>query len=245
MEKAKVFYNELINRFEKIINENDLLDETIMITGKVLTPEEALGKPDRRDFPLLSGKERLMEADFRGSKGQAYTDMPGNFTGDLKSIIEFYPENNFQRAVLVSSINAVCRYLGIADKTIHCRDNEPESCADEITGFIKKEFGEVKIALVGCQPSMLEKLSSVFQVRNLDLDDDKIGTEKFGVEIEHGIEKLDEVLGWCDIILATGSTIVNSTIVRYLDLKPVFFYGTTISGAAALMGYKRLCFCAS
>ncbi|MDC7125329.1 MAG: DUF364 domain-containing protein [Spirochaetales bacterium] len=239
------FYNSLIERFREVLEENNLLEESINITGKVLTSEEALGKPDRRDFPLLSGKEKLMQAEFKNSKGQAYTDMPGSFSGKLKDIISKTPENNFQRAVLISSINAVCCHLGLCDRTIHCKNNEPEDCAEQILSFIKSNYSDIKIALIGHQPSILEKLSANFEVRNLDLDNDKIGKVRFGVLVEHGIEKLDEVLNWCDIILATGSTIVNRTIVKYLDKKPVYFYGTTISGAAALLNLQRLCFCAA
>ena len=245
MNTSNEFYTLLINKFKEVLTENSLMEECITITGKVLTPEEALGKPGRRDFPLLTGKERLMEAEFKGCRGQAYTDMPGSFSGELKEIISSYPENNYQRAILVSSINAVCRYLGICDNTVHCKDNEPERCADQIKNFISETHGKPKIALIGHQPSMLEKLSADFELRNLDLDIDKIGSKRFGVMVEHGIDNLDTVLKWCDIILATGSTIVNSTIVKYIDKKPVYFYGTTISGAASLIGLNRLCFCAT
>ena len=33
--------------------ENDLLDETVVIRAKPLTPEEAIGNPESEDFPIL------------------------------------------------------------------------------------------------------------------------------------------------------------------------------------------------
>jgi len=78
----------------------------------------------------------------------------------------------------------------------------------------------------------------------LDLDPDRIGTTKFGVEIEDGNKRVQSVLEWADVLMVTGSTLVNGTIVNFLDTrKPVVFYGTTIAGAACLRGYRRYCLC--
>ena len=239
-QKADRFYTDLMTKFREIVHDNGLEGRTITITGKILTTHEAIGNPRRQDFPLITGKERLMEADFMGSKGQAFTDQPGHFEGTLSDILERKPVSNFDRAVLISSINAVCRYLGLIDRSVHCRNEEPEECARDLIGFLK-EKGPGKIALVGFQPSMLESIAGHFEVRNLDLDADKIGTEKFGVTVEDGVHDRDEVLEWADLIFATGSTVVNGTVVDYLDSKPVWFYGTTILGTAYLMGLNSYC----
>ena len=68
-------YAVIRDKFEQIVEENDLLNETVMIRAKPLTPEEAIGNPESEDFPILKGHERLMQAEFRGSFGQAFTDM--------------------------------------------------------------------------------------------------------------------------------------------------------------------------
>ncbi len=243
MEQSQ-FFSRLVDKFRQIAVENNITGEEVTVSGKVLTNEEAIGNPDRKDFPLLTGKERLMQAEFKGFKGQAFSDMPGPFTGTIASIIEREPQNNWERAVLIASLNAVCAYLGLTDKTIHCKDNEPEECACQLVTHIRQYYGDVKVALVGLQPSMLEALSGEFWVRNLDLDKDKIGSIKFGIEIEDGFTKRDEVLDWCDIIIATGSTCANGSIVHYLGKKPVLFYGTTVSGTATLMDLPRFCACA-
>ena len=62
---ADVFPLEMVRaQFEKIIQENHLKDSNISILVKTLSPEEAIGVPGRRDFPIVAGKERVVEADF-------------------------------------------------------------------------------------------------------------------------------------------------------------------------------------
>ena len=54
----------------------------------------------------------------------------------------------------------------------------------------------------------------------------------------------EELLKWCDIIVATGSTIVNKTITSLLvEGKPTIFFGTTL--ADELMGLERFCPCSN
>ena len=87
--------------------------------------------------------------------------------------------------------------------------------------------------------AMLEKLQKHFEIRVLDLDTENINQIKYGVLVE-GPEKMHEVLEWCEIILATGSTVVNATITDYCDLKPALFYGTTGAAAAETDGTGAL-----
>lgn len=237
------FYDKLLDKFKEIAKQNNLLNEKISIRGRVLNPEEAIGITNRKDYPILKGKEKLMQAEFRGEKGQAFTDMPGEFRGTIEEIINRPLETNFDRAVLISTVNAVCKYLKIAKNSIHCKDEEPEDCARKFIEHIKENYGTPQIALIGLQPAMLERLSENFKVRIVDLDRDKIGKVKFGVEIENAEEKTAEVLDWSELIIATGSTVANNTISDYINEKPVIFFGTTIAGVAALMNLNRFCPC--
>jgi hypothetical protein len=234
------FYSELIKRFREIVEINSLLDEEIIITGRALSVEEAIGNPKRQDYPIVKGKEKLMQAEFKGCKGQAFTDMAGNFKGTLKDVLNNPLKSNFDRAVLIASMNAICCYLGLIEKTIHCHDDQPEQCAGELVEYIKKEFGNPRVALIGYQPAMLEKLAGLFSLRVVDLDPDNIGQIKSGVQVE-GYEKTDEVLEWCDVIVATGSTVVNSTITDYCKQKPALFFGTSGAAACHFMGLQRFC----
>ncbi len=63
------FYEELKQKLKQLVESHDLLRENIKITARSLTPKEAIGEPERKDFPLLKGKEVMMEANFLGQKG--------------------------------------------------------------------------------------------------------------------------------------------------------------------------------
>lgn len=219
-------------------------EEITIVSARPLTPEEAIGRPDRSDFPILKGKEVMVEAVFRGKKGQAFTDMPGNFQGTLLDLYHLDLNNNFERAIFIAGFNAVMCYSGKAPNTIHCKDKEPRKCAEQLPGFVKAHFGARKIAFAGYQPAMIETLAPLFSMRVIDLDQDHIGASRFGIVIE-GPEKTEEVLSWGDIILATGSTCVNDTITTFLEKKPVVFYGTSVAGPASIYRYRRYCPCSS
>jgi uncharacterized protein (DUF4213/DUF364 family) len=220
-----------------------MMDETVkVVSARPLSPEEAIGKPDRTDYPILKGKEVMVEAVFRGARAHAFTDMPGNFQGSLQEIMDLDLRTNFERAVFISAFNAVMRDAGKVSNTVHCRNSEPRSCAEQLPAFVTEHFGKPRIAFVGYQPAMIEKLSQSFMLRAVDLDEDNIGANRFGLTIE-GPENTEDVLTWGDVILATGSTCVNGTIISFLDKKPVVFYGITVAGPAALYGYHRFCPC--
>lgn len=237
---AAPVYGPLKDQFARICREQSLMDQPVRVKARTLGVEEAIGNPEADDFPLQQGKERLMQADFLGSSGQAFTDRFGDFEGSLRDIIESSLTSNFRRAVFVATLNAVLKHLHRTDRTLHCRDKEPAECAAELVTYIEKEYGPVKITQIGFQPAMVGALSRNFAYRILDLDPENIGTEKRGARIE-GPEAATDAIDWADLLLVTGTTIVNGTIDQFLSGKPVLFYGTTIAGAADLMGWKRFC----
>ena len=150
------------------------------------------------------------------------------------------------RSLFIATVNAVMAHLGLCCGTVHCRTEGPELCAQDALAFLRKHYADRKrIALIGYQPAMLEILSkSEFQVRVLDLNPVNVGQVQYGVKVEHGVDDYDSVVhGGADLILCTGSTVCNGTIVNYLGLDTeVLFFGTTLAGTAVLMGLKRLCF---
>ncbi|SHJ86871.1 Putative heavy-metal chelation [Dethiosulfatibacter aminovorans DSM 17477] len=230
------------SRFTELVKKNELMDENISVEAKVLTTVEAIGNPKRRDYPLIKGREKLMQAEFKGSVGQAFTDAPCDFKGTVREIMELELESNRERAIFIASVNAIMNFLGISSNTIHCKDEEPESCAEKLVESIKEKYGNPKITLVGYQPAFLENLSKDFALRVLDLDDEKVGTKKNNVLIENGEESFEDALHWCDLVVATGSTVVNDTLSNFTESgKPTLFFGTTISGPACLMGLERFC----
>ncbi|MDX9715093.1 MAG: DUF364 domain-containing protein [Dissulfurispiraceae bacterium] len=237
------FYSDLKTKFSSMAQEHNFLDEAVtVVSARTLTPEEAIGKPDIKDFPLLKGKEVMIEASFKNSKGQAYTDMPGSFNGSIRDIMALPLDNNLQRAVFISTLNAVMRSLGLAGNTIHCRDKEPAQCASQLKEYVTRFMPDPKIAFIGYQPAMISRLSESFKMRVVDLDADNIGKEKFGIIVE-GPENTEEALNWSDLIMATGSTSVNGTVTKFITEKPVIFYGITIAGVAKILGYNNYCPC--
>ena len=233
-------YDVLRAEFARIAKKNNLESEEIKIQATTLSPEEAIGKPEDKDYPLIIGRERLVQADFRGRYGQAFTDMYGNFTGRLSTIITMDLNNNFRRAIFISSLNAVMRYLGLVDGTIHCRDTEPRQCSQELAKYIEENYSHPRIAMVGLQPRMVEALSRKFELKVTDQDKTNIGSEKFGVQIQ-GPEAAEHNLDWCDIVLITGSTVTNDTIDQFMTDKPTIFYGVTVAGPSRVLGLNRWC----
>lgn len=233
-------YNTVKRKSASIVRDSGLAAEGVVVRAAPLSTKEAIGNPEDKDYPLLVGVERMMQAEFKGSLGQAFTDRYGNFNGRLIDIIEMDLTNNFRRAVFISSLNAVMRYLGLINRSVHCKDEEPRECSRELVKYIEKRCGHPKIAFVGFQPRMVEALASHFELRVTDMDRNNIGTEKFGIAI-HGPEKTAENLDWCDIALVTGTTIVNNTIGQFMISKPVVFYGVSISGVAKLLDLEHFC----
>lgn len=229
----------MIKEFRKAVAPHAFMGEPISVVARPLTPEEAIGHPEHDDYPLLKGKERMMEARFKGVAGHAYTDQAGNFEGTLGYVLNLNMDSNYHRAVLVATVNAVLRYLGIIDKSCHCKDEDPVKCAPHLP-FMLKPFSPKKVGMIGHQPRLLETATKSFSVRICDRDPDQIYKEKSGVVIEPP-DAYREIVAWCDLILATGTTLVNDTIDAFITDKPAVFYGITISGAARLLDLNHFC----
>jgi len=217
-----------------------IFEERVSIKAQPLSSEEAIGNPEDKDYPLLRGKERMMQAEFKAFLGQAFTDMYGNYEGSLSEIISMEMTNNFRRAILISTLNAVMRCFDNIKGTLHCKDQDPRKCSQELSNYIYGRFGKIKIAMVGFQPRMVEALSERFELKVTDLDVDNIGKEKFSIKIE-GSDKTSENLKWADLALVTGTTFINNTYGEILGKKSVIFYGVTVAGLAVLTGYERFC----
>ena len=223
-----------------------LLDKKVCLRAKVLFPEEAIGNPERDDYPLLKGKERIIEADFKGHLGHAFTDMHGGFEGTIQDIFSFEASNNYRRALQVATINALVHYWGVATDTVHCKDKQMEVCARKSTAFIQENYPDAKkIMFIGYQPALLKEFSRQYEIKILDLNKKNIGQVRFGTVVLDGEQDMKGAVLWADIVLATGSTIVNGTIddiIAVASSESTVFYGVTIAGAAYFLNLKRMCF---
>ncbi|MCK5216079.1 MAG: hypothetical protein KAR05_12095 [Candidatus Omnitrophica bacterium] len=233
-----VIYDKLKSALRAESEKNSLLNESVRISCKALTAKQAIGTPRHDDYPIIKGKEVMVEADFRGSKGQAFSDSFEQITYCLNDLLSIDLNANARRASFIAGLNAVYRSLGLCEKTIHCRDTEPEQCADNL---LKDVQMPEKILMIGFQPRFINVLSENRHIRVIDLDKDNIGKNVNGVIVE-AESGTDEALKWCDMVFATGSTIVNGTIARFINQpKPAIFYGVTISAAGQILGLKTCC----
>ncbi|MCP4725589.1 MAG: hypothetical protein GY863_11160, partial [bacterium] len=123
------FLSETKIKFAELISSENLEDIDVSVHVKTLTPEEAIGNPERRDFTIIIGRERVIEAQVRSAKAQVFTDSPGEYEGKLSDVLKIPLSSNRERAIFIAALNAVLKYLGVVEKTIHCRDEDPENCS--------------------------------------------------------------------------------------------------------------------
>jgi hypothetical protein len=247
--KEKSILSESRNKFLEVVRKNRLDDVGVSVLLKTLTPFEAIGEPGRRDFPIIIGKERVIEAEVLGARGHAFTDSPKEFIGKLREILSLPLTSNGERAIYIATLNAVLKFLHLVEGTLHCKDDEPEKCASEISSYILKKWGKIKVGLIGLNPALAEMLVSTFGSKDIkitDLNQENINTLKYGVEIWDANEMTKVLISSSDVILITGTTFVNGTsdpIINYIRdfRKDYLIYGVTGVGVCKLMYLNRIC----
>ena len=251
-------YDEVIRRyFKDLVSRSGLSSEYITATsggggaatsGGVdfrIVPPEWFKLPSR-EYAIARGKEVIMECAFRGARAHVFTSSP--FRGSLKlsEVLKLRLGSIAERAVFYGSLNAVMRYLGLVDKTVHCRGDEPVKCAGELVKVVLSEYGNVPVLLVGYQPAMARALAG--ELRKLyitDMNPENVGKEVRGVRVlDHtkNLELMEEV----EVVLATGSSVINSTLWPIYDRakelgRELIVYGVSAAGAAKVLGIKRYC----
>ena len=247
LEEAKGRFIALLESQSNACESVNLRDE--LVISRPLSVSEAIGETGRNDFPLIRGKEVLMQAVYRGAIGQAFTAASGGFRGSLGDVLEIPLDGPFERAVLIAAMNAVLRYLGKIEGTVHCRDDGPGRCKAVLVEWIKEQ-GAKKVGLVGLQPALLEALVCALGPERVMVSDlAEAGAVRCNVMVLDGMQA-GEMLEKCPLILATGSTLCNGTIDDLMDAargcnSRVVFYGSTASGVAYLLGMERWCPCSS
>jgi hypothetical protein len=226
-----------------------LLEDTVVVHARVLSAEEAVGRPPFSDLPILRGKEVMIEAVFRGARGHAFTDAPGNWSGTLREALLLPLDNSHNRALLLAIMNAVLHESGLISGTIHCRNEDIARCGEEMAESLWQEFGPVRVGLVGYQPGLLRGLVGRFgadRVKVTDLLESNSGRVVDGVEIWDGTVRTLELVDKTDLLLVTGSTAANGTLDDLLSHArergmPLIVFGVTGAAIAHLCGLRRLC----
>jgi hypothetical protein len=170
-QNSSVFLENSKVKLSKLIKEKHLENIDVSVMVKPLTAQEAIGEPGRRDFPIIEGKERVIEAQVFDARGHAFTDSPSEFVGKLEQILDFPLTTNKNRAIYVATLNAVLRHLDLCEKTVHCKDDEPLKCAKEIASHISKKWGNTKVGLIGLNPAIAESLVQTFKPKNVKITD--------------------------------------------------------------------------
>jgi len=241
--------NEAKDKLSPLVKEHQLGCEAVQVTVRALSPKQAIGQTQRRDFPLLEGKEVIVEAEVKGSRGQAFTDKPHSYAGSVADVLQLSQEMLGNRAIFLATINAITAHLGIATGVRHCRDDELEKCGEQITHNLLKRFGKTRVGLIGFQPAILENLAKRLgseNVRSTDLNSTNIGSCMYGVVIWDGKTDTQQLIDWCQVMLVTSSTMVNNTfdIIHQTATalhKRLITFGVTGAGVCALTALERLC----
>jgi hypothetical protein len=220
------------------------------VAARVLTSKEAIGEAEW-DFPLLKGKERLLEAEVLGARGQAFSPFARDFQGTVGELLALDSSDPFARALKVAFANGAVRLMGMEARTVHCRDGAPTKCALEFKSRLPQRVGaDGGLVLVGLQPAILwgavESLGA-HRVRVLDLQRENIGREVHGVTVLDGAAELPAALEGAKLALVTGSSFANGTFEEVAracrDARcDLVLYGTTGAALSALMGVERWCF---
>jgi hypothetical protein len=241
--------DEVTARFAKIVAAQHLLDAEVAVRVSTLTPEQAIGQPTRRDFPIVEGKERVIEATFLGARGHAFTDSPQDFSGTLRDVLALPLTSNPNRAVFLAVLNAVMRSLGMIDASLHCKDDDPEKCAKELAAHVQATWGKTTVGLIGLNPAIAEALVAAFGAENVritDLNPDNVGAVKFGVTVWDGRTRTESLVRESHVVVVTGTTLVNGTfdeIWKWINNfgAGYLIYGVTAAGVCELMGWSRMC----
>jgi hypothetical protein len=236
-------------RFAEHLTSQQSLDDPVEVRARVLSTEEAIGRPPFSDLPILRGKEVIIESTFRGARGHAFTDSPGHWSGTLREALLLPLDNSHNRALLLAIMNAVFRKSGLVSGTVHCRNEDVARCGEEMAESLWQEFGPVRVGLVGYQPGLLRGLVGRFGadgVKVTDLLESNSGRVVDGVEIWDGTVRTLELVDKIDLLLVTGSTAANRTLDDLLSHArergmPLIVYGVTGAAIAALCGLRRLC----
>lgn len=155
MMTEEALYARLREALRDAIARHHLDERSISLKSRGLTPEEAIGRTARTDYPILNGREVMLQARFGGALGQAFTSAPVDFEGSLADVLALDTAHDPQAGgMLVATLNAVLRAVGDIGNTVHCRDDGPEQCAERYAALVRERFGTPRIALVGFQPAL-------------------------------------------------------------------------------------------
>jgi len=226
---------ELKENFINIIEKNNLKHEDIEIKTCPSSPHE---------------KEILIEADFKGNKGQAFSTGAINFQGKIKDILNIDLNTSENRALFIVCTNAVLKHLNLIEGTVHCNEKEVKRCAQKIADSFSRRYGMfLTIGMIGLQPTIAEALIKKIGKENIRICDNKNKDKNFYDVLIEDEKNMNNIVAGSFLTLANGNAIVDGKIDEIIKTfkednksRIVIFYGVTIASAQKLLGLKRICF---
>ncbi|MDI6819603.1 MAG: DUF364 domain-containing protein [Candidatus Hodarchaeaceae archaeon] len=252
-------YEKINGEFKKIVEKHKLQEKEVScgIIAKGFsdrrprlssTPKNFIEqhfKLPSREYALAKGKEVLVRCKLEDHYGDAFTDEPKTFRGGIEDVCELLFGDKGDKAVFFATLNATLSYVGLIRGTVHCKGDEPRKCGERLAAYILENFGKVRVAHIGYQPSHVEACSKHFESYVTDLDSENVGEVKFGRKILDGSAN-EEVIRKVDVACITGSTLASGTLPELIGwcetygVKPVI-YGVTSKGAAKILNLRHFC----
>ncbi len=154
-------------------------------------------------------------------------------------------ENETDRAIFFSSLNAAFNHLDLVNETIHCEGNDPKKCGKELVKLLKEKYENPKIAHIGYQPGHLEHCCQRFETLVTDLNPENVKEEKFGTKILPASNN-EKIIKNSDIALITGSSVVNGTLPKLIKCceknktEPII-YGVSGKSTSHILEIENFC----
>ncbi|MCS7234000.1 MAG: hypothetical protein N3C62_04475 [Synergistetes bacterium] len=161
----------------------------------------------------------VVEASFKGYKGRAFSSIRvRSFNVRLKDVVWKESTSLKDKVIFMAALNALYRYQGKVDVTIHCEYEDQIVCAERLISMIKSTWGKGKIYTGRINSKFLTSLSKGFDVKFLD------SLEENGV--------LEDV----SVFVLSGKNLFDRSLSRILNLgKPVICYGPTVVALSAIL----------
>ncbi len=187
------------------------------------------------EYVLIRGPEIMLTCRVGKYFGQAFTVAPRSFRGRLLDVLRLDLEKMYNRGLFYAVLNALYRSIGLIDKSMHCRGDEPIKCGLELTYMLLKKYGTgVRVLHIGYQPGHVEALASVFRDNLLvtDLRNDTVWRIKYGRLVYDGLFD-QQYITYSDIVLLTASSVINNTFWKILVHSKILGKETIVYGVSA------------
>ncbi len=229
-------YDQIIERFCALPGVKEVLEETITI--KADTEPEATLMPEGDVPSPASRPEYRVTAEYKGAKGEAYTETPADFEGMIHDAVALSLGKDAIDARSVAAINAVMNHFGLCAGTFSDEPEAHQAYAEKICAEVIEKYGKNNIALIGYDGYIVKKFMDEGMVFwTLDRNPDNVTKDRFHhVIVNSGRYNREACFAWAKLLIVTGSTLCNGTILPYLESgADVKFYGITFAGVAKLL----------